>query len=258
METAKRRIVEERTKTTIGTPREVAEVIVANRKRDIPVLRNTPLAPTLKMPPTILTAVGHGPATLRTATKIMIELERGRKKETGTTKETGIGTDGEMTDTERETETPQEGMNEGEKETKIVGGQAVEKDEVEKEAEAVTEEIEGTKWLGAIETETGEEIAGLLCPHPFKISMDPIFLQSNVPSLLLPLQPPPQSQVHHPVASGVPAADPTAQTSTTRERKNKDGDQMTRREKKRSTGAGLVPPPSPLHVILNMNRTFLR
>lgn len=255
VERAKRRIVKERTKTRKGRGREVAEAIVAKEIKRITVLWNNPLAPTPKMPPIILATAGHGPATLRTITKIVTGLERGRRTGTGTMKETGIGTDGEMTDTERETETPKKGMHEGEIEMKIPEGQAAEKDE-EGAEEAVTGEIELTKCWGGIET--GEEIAELLYPRPFKILMALIFLQSNVLSLLPPLQPPPRSLVHRPVANGIPAADPTAQTSTIKGKRNEDDDRMTRKEKKRSTGAGPVPPPSPLHVIMNMNRTVLK
>lgn len=147
IERAKRQIVEERTKKKIGTGREVAEVKVAKGKKDARVLQNIPHVPTLRMPPDILTVAGHGPATLRTTTEIVSGIKKKIKKETGSVKETGIGTDGETTDTERETETPKEEMNVGEIEMKILGNQAVEKGGVQKGAEkAVTEEIERKRW----------------------------------------------------------------------------------------------------------------
>lgn len=201
-----------------------------------------------------------GPATLRIATKTETEIKRGRESEKGTMKETGIGTGGEMTGIGSETETPEEEMNEGEIGMMTSGGQAAEREAVQRGAkEAVTGETERLTWLETeTETGTGEEILDLLFPRLFRISMALIFLRLNVPSLLPPLQRPPQYQVHHPVANGAPAADPRAQTSIVRGRRNEGEDQMMRKGRMTSTGAGPNPPPLRLLIIMDMNQTVFR
>lgn len=235
-------------------------MIVTRGKRDAGALQNIPPAPTPRTPHDTHTVADPGPVTLRIATKIETEIKRGRESERGTMKETGIGTGGEMTGIESETETPEEEMNEGEIGMKISGGQAAEREAVQRGAEeAVTGETERKRWLKKeIETGTGEEILDLLYPRPFRISMALIFLRSNVPSLLPPLQQPPHYQVHHPIANGTPAADPRAQTNIVRGRRNEGDDQMIRRERMRSTGADPGPPPSRLLVIMDMNQTVSR
>lgn len=132
--------VKKRSKTRIGN-KEVVEVIVAGGKRDAGALQNIPPAPTHRMPPdTTRIAADLGPATQKTGTKI----KRGRESEKGTMQETGIGTVGEMTGIERETENPEEEMKEGEIERKILGGPIAERESIQEEAE--TGETERKKW----------------------------------------------------------------------------------------------------------------
>lgn len=227
-------------------------MIVPRGKRDAGALQNIPPAPTPRMRHDTHTVGDPGPATLRITTKIETEIKKGRESEKGTMKETGIGTGGEMTGIESETETPEE-MNEGEIGMKISGGQAAEREAAQRGAEEAG--TERKRWLEKeIETGTGEEILDLSYPRPFRISMALIFLRSNVPSLLPPLQRPPQYQVHH----GAPAADPRAQTNIVRGRRNEGDNQMMRKERTRSTGADLDPLPLHLLVIMDMNRTVSR
>lgn len=230
-------------------------------KRDTGALQNIPLAPTPRMPHDMHRVRDLGPATLRITTKIETEIKRGKETQKGTTKETGIGIDGEMKGIENERETPEEEMNEGEIGMMISGDRAAEREAVQRGVEevTVTGETERRRWLEKkIETGTGEEILDLLYPRPFRISMALIFLRSNVPSLLPPLQQPPQYRVHHPIANGAPAADPRAQTNIVRGRRNVGGDQMMRKERMRSIGVGHNPPPSHLFVIMDMNQTDSR
>lgn len=240
-----KRELKKRIKARIGREGEAAKAIVARGRRGAGALQNLLPAPTPRMPPDMHTVADLGPAPRRTATKIETEIKKGREREKGTMKETGIRTGGEMTGTESETETPEEEMDEGEIGMRITGGQAAEREAVRRGAEkAVTGETERKTLLEIeIETGTGEEIAGLLYPHQFRISMALIFSRSNVPSLSPPLQRPPQSQVHHLVANGAPTADPRALTNIIRGRRNEGDGQMMMRERMRSTGVGPDPPP---------------
>lgn len=114
-------------------------MIITRGKRDAGALQNIPPAPTPRTRHDTHTVRDPGPTTLRIATKIETEIKRGRESE----KETGIGTGGEMTGIESATETPEEEMNEGEIGMKISGGQAAERETVQRGAEeAVTGETE--------------------------------------------------------------------------------------------------------------------
>lgn len=138
--------VKKRTKTRIGREGEVAEAEVARGKRDAGALQNILPARTPRMPPDNHTVADLGPAPRRTATKIETEKKKERGSEKGTMKETGKGTGGETTGKESETETPEEEMDEGEIGMRITGGQAAEREAVQRGAEeAVTGETERKK-----------------------------------------------------------------------------------------------------------------
>lgn len=141
-----KREVKKRIKAKIGREGEAAEAIVARGKRDAGALQNLLPAPTPRMPPDTHTVADLGPAPRRTATKIETEIKKGRESEKGTMKETGIKTGGETTGIESETETPEEEMDEGEIGMRITGGQAAEREAVQRGAEeAVTGETERKK-----------------------------------------------------------------------------------------------------------------
>lgn len=145
-----KREVKKRIKARIGREAEAAEAIVARGKRDAGAPQILLPAPTPRMPPDTHTVADLGPAPRRTATKIETEIKKGRESEKGTMKETGIETGiktgGETTGIESETETPEEEMEEGEIGMRITGGQAAEREAVQRGAEeAVTGETERKK-----------------------------------------------------------------------------------------------------------------
>lgn len=127
--------VKKRTKARIGREGEVAEVEVARGKRDAGALQNILPARTPRMPPDNHTVVDLGPAPRRTATKIETGKKKERGSEKGTMKETEKGTGGETTGIESETETPEEEMDEGDIGMRITGGQAAEREAVQRGAE---------------------------------------------------------------------------------------------------------------------------